>query len=109
MKLLTQEILKKLPPIYANEKKDFADVKVITKFFFPAGVATWYATEYDPEEKLFFGFANLGDDMMAELGYFSLEELEGIRHSKLPDLRVERDKFWNSDTSLAYVMSFKIR
>jgi hypothetical protein len=109
MKLLTQEILKKLPLIYANEEKDFADVKVITKFFFPAGAATWYVTEYDPIEKLFFGFANLGDDAMAELGYFSLEELEGVRHPKFPDLRVERDKFWNSNTSLADVMEFKIR
>lgn len=107
--MLTQEILKQLPPIYANEEKDFADVKVITKFFFPVGAATWYATEYDPAEKLFFGFANLGDDMMAELGYFSLEELEGIRHPKFPSLRVERDKFWNPNTSLADVMAFKIR
>ncbi len=109
MKLLTQEILKQLPAIYDTTKKDPNDVKVITKFFFPAGAASWYVTEYDPIEKLFFGFANLGDDEMAELGYFSLEELEGIRHPKIPGLRVERDKFWNPKTSLADVINFKVR
>ena len=109
MKLLTQEILKQLPAIYDTTKKDPADIKVITKFFFPAGAASWYVTEYDPIEKLFFGFANLGDDEMAELGYFSLVELEGIRHSKISGLRVERDKFWDSKTSLADVINFKVR
>lgn len=109
MKLLTKEILSKLPPLYATEKKEAKDVKVITKFFFPVGAATWYVTEYDPSEKLFFGFVNLGDDEMAELGYFSLEELEGIRHPKFPTLRVERDRFWDSNTSLEDVINFKVR
>ena len=109
MKLITKEILKKLPPIYNNEHKDFSDVKVVTKFFLPATSAYWYVTEYDPIEKLFFGFVNLGDDMMAELGYFSLEELLEIRHPKSQILKVERDKYWNPETSLADVMSFKVR
>jgi len=109
MKLLTQEILKQLPAIHATDEKDLADIKVITKFFFPAGAASWYVTEYDPIEKMFFGFANLGDDEMAELGYFSLAELEEIRHPKIPGLKVERDKFWDSKTSLADVINFKVR
>ena len=109
MKLLTQEILKKLPPLYANEEKSFAETKVIAKFFFPAGASSWYATEFDPEEGLFFGFANLGDDQMAELGYFRLAELEEFKSARFPCLKIERDKFWDSETSLADVMSFKVR
>jgi hypothetical protein len=109
MKLLTQEILKKLPPIYANAEKELSEAKVIAKFFYPAGAATWYATEFDPEEGEFFGFVNLGDDDMAELGYFSLAELEGFKSSKFPYFKIERDKFWNPETSLADVVNFKVR
>ena len=109
MKLLTQEILKKLPPLYANEEKSLAETKVIAKFFFPVGASSWYATEFDPEEGRFFGFVNLGDDQMAELGYFSLVELEEFKTDRFPYLRIERDKFWDSKTSLADVMSFKVR
>jgi hypothetical protein len=108
-KLLTKEILKKLPPLYANEHLKPKETRVIAKFFYPAGGATWYATEFDPAEGLFFGFANLGDDQMAELGYFSLQELEEFRHPKLPFLKIERDKFWDDKTTLEEVMSFKKR
>ena len=123
MLLLTKEILKKLPPIYTNCEKENNQIKVIVKFFLPGSSASWYATEYDPVEKLFFGFANLGDDEMAELGYFSLKELKSIRHPSISSLKelkcirhpsisslkVERDKFWNSNTSLDDVINFRKR
>jgi hypothetical protein len=108
-KLLTKEILKKLPTLYANENLEPSQIRVVAKFFYPAGAATWYATEFDPQEGLFFGFVNLGDDQMAELGYFSLEELDGFKHPKLSALRIERDKFWDDKTTLEEVMSFKKR
>ena len=107
-KLLTQEILKKLPPLYTNENLEPSQIQVVAKFFYPASAATWYATEFDPKEGLFFGFINLGDSQMAELGYFSLKELESFKHPKLPALRIERDKFWNDKTTLEEVMSFKV-
>lgn len=109
MKLLTKEILKKLPPIYANEGKSLEETKVIVKFFYPVGGATWYATEFDPEQGLFFGFVNLGDDEMAEMGYFSLKELENLRMGGFLSLKIERDKCWNSSTSLSDVINFKVR
>jgi hypothetical protein len=108
-KLLTKEILKKLPPLYTNEELEADQVRVIAKFFFPVGGSSWYATEFNPQEGLFFGFANLGDNTMAELGYFTLKEMEEFRHPRFPFLRIERDKFWNDKTTLADVMSFKIR
>jgi hypothetical protein len=107
-KLLTKEILKKLPALYATENLPADQVKVIAKFFYPAGGATWYATEFDPVEGLFFGFVNLGDDLNAELGCFTLEELQAFNHPKIPFLKIERDRFWNDKTTLADVMSFKI-
>lgn len=89
MKLFTKEILNKLPTIGSTSEKSMEEVKVPLKLFNPAGAGTWYITEYDPEEKLAFGFANLGDPEMAELGYVSIEELESLR---LPfGLGIERD------------------
>lgn len=84
MKLLTKEILKKLPPLYANE--NVQDPIVQVKFFNPQGTWTWYATEFDGED-IFFGYV-VGHDK--ELGYFSLQELSEYR-GKL-GLGIERDR-----------------
>ena len=54
MKLMTQEILSKIPALYAQENEgDQAIVHV--KFFCPWSHWTWYATEFDPETGIFFG------------------------------------------------------
>jgi len=100
MKLMTKELRKKFPELYANEHKKPEEVEIIAKFFNPCGAATWWATEFNQEDT-FFGYVNLGDDMCAELGYFSLSELESIR---LPfGLRIERDLHYSGHT-LAEVM-----
>lgn len=83
MKLLTQEILKKLPKIYASENEK--DPMVWSKFFTPDSNWTWYIMEFDGVDT-FFG---LVDGFEKELGYFSLSELKAIR-GKL-GLPVERD------------------
>ncbi len=89
MKLLTKEVLKKLPALYATENVAFDDKIAVVKFFNPCGAGTWYAVEYDPVEKLFFGFVSIHGPGCDEWGYFSLEELESI---KLPfGLGIERD------------------
>lgn len=91
MKLLTQAILKKLPPLYSTTKwGNNAIVQV--KFFTPDSSWTWYATEYDPIEGLFFG---LVDGHFSELGYFSLDELKQVR-GKL-GLPVERDLWFDPE------------
>lgn len=83
MKLLTQEILKKLPKMYASENEK--DPMVWSKFFTPDSNWTWYIMEFDGVDT-FFG---LVDGFEKELGYFSLSELKAIR-GKL-GLPVERD------------------
>lgn len=89
-KLLTKELARKLPRRYAQEK--VADPIVHAKFFNPCGRGTWYVLEFDPDDREFFAWCDLGDPAFAELGYVSLDELESLR---LPfGLRIERDAFW---------------
>jgi hypothetical protein len=87
-KLLTQEIIKQLPPLYANEGKDPSTIPVIVKFFSPYTNWTWYATEFDGKDT-FFGMVH-GHEK--ELGYFSLSELENSYRGALP--LVERDLYF---------------
>lgn len=101
MKLLTKEILSKLPPLYYNEKKKPEEVKIIVKFFHCMSNWTWYATEYDPVEKLFFGFVR-GDEN--DMGYFSLEELESVN---IRGIGIERDMYFGEHT-LAEAMAERI-
>lgn len=88
MKLLTKEIEKKLPALYAQERD--SDPIVQVKFFTPWTNWTWYATEATREETgdvLFFGLVE-GHDK--EWGYFRLSELESVRGRF--GLRIERDR-----------------
>lgn len=86
MKLLTKEIEKKLPAYGATEKVALEDKVAICKFFDPMGSWTWYAVEYDPIDKIFFG---LVDGFEKEWGDFSLDELESIGKTRI--LGIERD------------------
>ena len=84
MKLLTDELRARLPPLYSQEAE--AEPMVYAKFFL--GGFTWYVTEGSEQEGdfLFFGFV-VG--LESEFGYFLLSELETVR-SPL-GLAVERD------------------
>lgn len=81
---LPAEILDQLPALYSTE--DQPDPLAVVKYFAPDAQYTWYATEYDPEERVFFG---LVQGHFEELGYFSLAELEDARGPW--GLPVERD------------------
>jgi hypothetical protein len=83
MELLTKALREQLPPLYAREQE--ADPLVICKFFTPDSSWTWYAFEFDGED-LFFGLV-IG--FVAELGYFSLSELQSARGPL--GLAIERD------------------
>ena len=88
MKLMTKAVEAALPPLYTNDGKG-EEAMARVKFFTPDSNWTWYASEYNPEEKLCFGVV-VGFER--ELGYFSLTELEGIRGPL--GLKVERDRHW---------------
>ena len=53
-KNLSKEIEKKLPPLYSQE--NVTDPIVQAKWFDPWSKWAWFATEYDPEQGLFFGW-----------------------------------------------------
>ena len=74
-----------LPPLGSQDGKGF-DAIAQVKYFTPDANWTWYATEYDPEERVFFGLV-IG--LEQELGYFSLDDLEAARGPL--GLPIERD------------------
>ena len=62
-------------PLYSQEHEE--DPLVIAKLFDPCGSASWFLLEYDPVERIAFGFVvGLAED---ELGYISLTEMESIK------------------------------
>jgi len=87
MELLTKELREKFPKLYATEKVPAEEKVVIAKFFQPWGSWTWYAVEFDGEDR-FFG---LVDGFELEWGYFSLTELQSIKGPW--GLGIERDLY----------------
>ena len=87
MKLLTEAILRTLPPL--GSQSESADPVFWVKFFTPDAGWTWFAAEAEREENgdvLFWGYV-IGVE--AEWGSFRLSELHSVRgHLGLP---VERD------------------
>ncbi len=88
MELLTKELREKFPKLYATERVPAEEKVVIAKFFQPWGSWTWYAVEFDGEDR-FFG---LVDGFELEWGYFSLSELQSIEGPG--GLRIERDLYF---------------
>lgn len=93
MKLITKAIETKLAksPLYSTEGTPKAEKKIICKFFF--GAYTWYVVEAEKQsdgDYLFFGIVDyLGQN---EMGYFTLSELQSLRHWGIPC--VERDMYF---------------
>lgn len=83
----TSNELAKIPALYSTEDIPIKEKMIYMHFFL--GGCNWYAAEYDPESRIFFGFAILNNDLeMAEWGNFSLEELADLR---VKFLEVDRD------------------
>ena len=91
MMLLTKALEARFKKVGRQEEVE--DPIVLAKFFYPASAATWWATEYHPEDREFFGYVTLYGlgDSCNEWGSFSLDELQG---TKVRGLCVERDLYW---------------
>lgn len=87
MQLLTKGLVQRFKKI--GRQENVTDPVVVAKFFNPTGAGTWYATEYDPEEKMFFGYVSIFGDWNDEWGSFSLDELQNYRGKF--GLGIERD------------------
>ena len=88
MKLMTNEIEKSLPTLYSQEC--VKDPMVRVKYFCPWNNWVWYGYEYNPEQKLFFGYVK-GE--YNELGYFSLSDIEEMVGPM--GLKIERDLYFS--------------
>lgn len=100
MMLITKEIARKLPALNSQDGADPSWIKVPLKLFNPTGIGTWYITEYDPETEMAFGYCDLGSP---ELGYVSIKELREFK-GRL-GIGIERDAWWNPNTTLEQVMN----
>ena len=89
MKLLTKAIESKLPTLDETSEWALGKYTAHVKWFNPTGAGTWYIAAYDPEQRLAFGWCDLGSP---ELGYVSLDELE--EHRGMFGLGIERDLHW---------------
>ena len=89
MKLLTEELRRRLPALYSQENNK--DPTIRGKFFTPDSNWTWFATEGSEEEGdfRFFGYV-IGFE--EEWGYFVLSELESARGPL--GLPIERDLYF---------------
>jgi len=90
MKLMTKELEARFKEVGSQES--IGDPLIIAKYFNPSGAGTWYATEYNPEERLFFGYVSIFGDLNDEWGYFSLDELESFKGQF--SLGIERDLYF---------------
>jgi hypothetical protein len=88
MKLMTKELEKRFAEV---GRQDIPDPLIIAKYFNPTGAGTWYATEFDPVDKIFFGYVSIFGDHNDEWGYFSLEELQEYRG--MFGVGIERDLY----------------
>lgn len=89
MKLMTKELEARFKKTGSQDGID--NPVVIAKYFNPIGIGTWYATEYDPDTKTFFGYVSLFGDHNDEWGYFTLAELEEFIGKM--GLGIERDLY----------------
>ncbi|MBN1536890.1 MAG: DUF2958 domain-containing protein [Anaerolineales bacterium] len=91
MKLLSKAIEQRFAQIGSQE--NVSDPIIIAKFFNPNGAGTWYATEYNPGTRTFFGYVTIFGDWNDEWGSFSLDELES--YVGPCGLGIERDLYFH--------------
>lgn len=92
MILLTEELKKRFARVGRQESKLW-DALVIARYFVPWGSWTWYATEYYPKDRIFFGYVC---GMFDEWGYFSLDEMQDLKGPM--GLGMERDLHYTEKT-----------
>ena len=88
--LLTKGLEKAFAKIGRQESVD--DPVAVAHFFNPCGAGDWWATEFDPETREFFGYVSIFGDHCDEWGYFSLDELESVKGPF--GVGIERDLHW---------------
>ena len=99
MRLMTKALERRFDEIGSQAENH--DPVIVAKFFNPIGRGTWYATEYDPKNKTFFGYVSIFGDECDEWGSFSLWELESYRSPF--GTGIERDLYWTEQKSSSVI------
>ena len=99
MKLLTQAIRSRLPPLGSTDRLPHDEIVAQARFFTPDSNWTWYPLEFDGVDT-FFGLV-VGFEI--EAGHFSLSELEAARGPL--GLPLERD-LWFEPTPLSQLPEY---
>ncbi|MBI1973700.1 DUF2958 domain-containing protein [Candidatus Micrarchaeota archaeon] len=92
MKLMTVELERRFAEVGQQDSKRY-DALVIAKYFHPRSEWTWWATEYNAADRVFFGYVRGFEE---EWGYFSLDEMESVRDQL--GVGVERDLYFREQT-----------
>ena len=77
MKLMTKQLEQRFAQV--GGQAESKDPLIIAKFFNPTGAGTWYASEFDPKTRTFFGYVSIFGDWNDEWGSFALAELEDYK------------------------------
>lgn len=89
MKLMIKELEASMPLLYSTDGKPDEE-KIVYAHYFTSSW-DWWAIEYDPKTRLFFGLVK-GHEI--EMGYFSLDEMEKCSCDVKPLGGIERDLYW---------------
>ena len=87
-----------------GRQENIKDPIIIAKFFNPTGGGTWFASEYNPKDKIFFGYVSIFGDHCDEWGYFSLKELEDFKGRF--GLGIERDLHFTETKSSKIIKQY---
>jgi hypothetical protein len=100
---MTQDLEKRFSRVGSQE--NVSDPLIIAHYFNPTGAGNWYATEYFPEDRTFFGYVSIFGDWCDEWGYISLSELEAYKGRF--GLGIERDLYWTEKRASEVISGFK--
>lgn len=96
MMMITKEIEKNIPALYATDGQADDVRKVAAKFFAPWSNWTWFVFEGEKMDNGDWEFFGLVDGSEKEFGYFTLSQLTEIRGPA--GLRIERDRHFENKT-----------
>lgn len=99
---MTKELENRFTKVGSQE--EVLDPIIIAKFFNAEGAGNWFASEYDPKQKIFFGYVSIFGDHNDEWGSFSLAELESIKGSF--GLGIERSIFFKETISSEIIKKY---
>lgn len=103
MKLMTKELEEAFARQGNTEEKSAEETIVIAHYF--SSSWDWWATEFDPKARIFFGLVR---GFEVEFGSFSLDELEANGCENFPLGGIERDLYWTPKPLSAVMETLKL-